>query len=125
MKHGPYAIRDGMYRLSGVELSLVAIAPVADRAAVFAKAGALASKLEYSESGVDQFGTPTSFSADDNSVRFAWGLGGSVNITPSLSARIEWQRVEKVGERFALTTTGNGEFDHVDLVSASVVWRFR
>lgn len=26
---------------------------------------------------------------------------------------------------FALTTTGNGEFDHVDLVSASIVWRFR
>ena len=119
------AIRDGKYRLSGVELSVLAIAPVGERASVFAKAGALASKLEYSESGVDQFGASTSFSADDNSVRFAWGLGGTVNFTPSLAARIEWQRVEKVGERFALTTTGNGEFDHVDLVSASIVWRFR
>lgn len=119
------AIRDGKYRMSGVELSLVAIAPIGERASVFAKAGALASKLKYSESGVDQFGAPASFSADDDQVRLVWGLGGSVSLTPSVSARLEWQRVEKVGERFALTTTGNGLFDHVDLVSASLVWRFR
>lgn len=119
------AVRDGRYELSGVEVSFLGVLPVGEQVTLFAKVGGLASKLKYSESGVDQFGTPASFAADDNQVVFLYGLGAGVNFTDALSARIEWQRVTNVGERFALTATGNGEFDHVDLVSASLIWRFR
>ncbi|MEO8487175.1 MAG: outer membrane beta-barrel protein [Betaproteobacteria bacterium] len=119
------AVRDGRYRLSGVELSLVGTVPVGDRGTVFAKAGGLVSTLKYDESGVDQFGAPASFSHDNRHTLFLWGLGGAYEFVDGLSVRVEWQRAEDAGERFALTDSGNGRFEHVDLISASLQWRFR
>ena len=119
------ARRDGRYRLTGWETSLAGTLPVGDRATVFAKAGVLFSRLKYSESGTNQFDEPTSFSATNNQSRFIWGLGGSFEVWQALSGRLEWQRVEKVGETFALNESGNGRFDHVDLVTLSVQWQFR
>ena len=39
--------------------------------------------------------------------------------------RVEWQRAEDVGETFALTDSGNGRFEHVDMATISLSWRFR
>lgn len=119
------ARRDGRYRLTGWETSLAGTLPVGDRATAFAKAGVLFSRLKYSESGTNQFDEPTSFSATGNQSRFTWGLGGSFEVWQALSGRLEWQRVEKVGETFDLNESGNGRFDHVDLVTLSVQWQFR
>ena len=119
------ATRDGRYRLSGAEVSALAIVPIGDRATLYAKAGALFSRLEYDESGADQFGTPASFSHTSRDTRFLWGLGGSFELAESLSMRVEWQRAEDVGERFALTDSGNGRFDHVDMATIALSWRFR
>lgn len=119
------ARRDGRYELTGIELSGVGILPIADRWAVFAKAGALFSRLEYDETGVNQFSEPASFSHTNRQTRFLWGLGGSFDVTDALSARLEWQRVEKPGKTFALDDSGNGRFDQVDLFSLNVQWQFR
>lgn len=119
------ATRDGRYRLTGAELSALGIVPLGDRATVYAKAGALFSRLKYDESGVDQFGAPASFSHSNRDTKFLWGLGGSFEIVESLSVRVEWQRAEDVGESFALTDSGNGRFDHVDMATIALSWRFR
>jgi hypothetical protein len=119
------ASRDGRYRLAGAELSALGIVPIDDRAALYAKAGALFAKLEYDESGTDQFGTPASFSHTSRETRLLWGLGGSVELVDSLSVRVEWQRAEDIGERFALTDSGNGRFEHVDMATIALQWRFR
>ena len=119
------AARDGRYRLSGAELSALGIVPIGDRATVYAKVGALFSRFEYDESGTDQFGAPASFSHSNRETKLLWGLGGSFEIVESLSMRIEWQRAEDVGERFALTDSGNGRFEHVDMATIALQWRFR
>jgi OOP family OmpA-OmpF porin len=119
------ATRDGRYRLSGVELSALGIVPIGDRATVYAKAGALFSQLKYDESGLNQFGEPGSFSHTNRETKLLWGLGGSFELVDSLAVRIEWQRAEDIGERFALTDSGNGRFEHVDMATIALQWRFR
>ena len=119
------ATRDGRYRLSGAEVSALGIVPLGDRATVYAKAGALFSQLKYDESGLNQFGEPGSFSHTNRETKFLWGLGGSFELVDSLSVRIEWQRAEDIGERFALTDSGNGRFEHVDMATIALQWRFR
>jgi len=119
------ATRDGRYRLSGAEISALGIVPIGDRATVYAKAGALFSQLKYDESGLNQFGEPGSFSHTNRETKFLWGLGGSFELVDSLAVRIEWQRAEDIGERFALTDSGNGRFEHVDMATIALQWRFR
>jgi OOP family OmpA-OmpF porin len=119
------ATRDGRYRLSGAELSALGIVPIGDRATVYAKAGALFAQLKYDESGFNQFGEPGSFSHTDRETKLVWGLGGSFEIVESLSVRVEWQRAEDVGERFAFTDSANGRFEHVDMATIALQWRFR
>jgi len=119
------ATRDGRYRLSGAEVSALGIVPIGDRATVYAKAGALFSQLKYDESGLNQFGEPGSFSHTNRETKFLWGLGGSFELVDSLAVRIEWQRAEDIGERFALTDSGNGRFEHVDMATIALQWRFR
>ena len=119
------ATRDGRYRLSGAEVSALGIVPLGDRATVYAKAGALFSQLKYDESGLNQFGEPGSFSHTNRETKFLWGLGGSFELVDSLAVRIEWQRAEDIGERFALTDSGNGRFEHVDMATIALQWRFR
>jgi hypothetical protein len=119
------ATRDARYRLSGAEISALGIVPIGDRATLYAKAGALFSRFKYDESGVDPFGAPASFSHSSRDTQLLWGLGGSFEIVDSLSVRVEWQRAEDVGERFALTDSGNGRFQHVDMATIALSWRFR
>jgi len=119
------ATRDGRYRVSGAEISALGIVPIGDRATVYAKAGALFSQLKYDESGLNQFGEPGSFSHTNRETKFLWGLGGSFELVDSLAVRIEWQRAEDIGERFALTDSGNGRFEHVDMATIALQWRFR
>ena len=119
------ATRDGRYRLSGAEVSALGIVPLGDRATVYAKAGALFSQLKYDESGLNQFGEPGSFSHTNRETKFLWGLGGSFELVDSLAVRVEWQRAEDIGERFALTDSGNGRFEHVDMATIALQWRFR
>lgn len=121
---GP-ATRDARYRLDGVEVAALAIAPVGSVGTVFAKAGAMFTHLKYDESGTNQFGEPASFSHTDRKTRFTWGIGGTAVLAEQLSLRFDWQRVEDVGQTFALTESGNGRFDHVDYAGVALQWRFR
>ena len=114
---GPAVARRPLPALRCRALGASASCRSATAATVFAKAGALFSQLEYDESGANQFGEPASFSHTNRQTLFLWGLGGTFEIVDSLPLRVEWQRAEDVGERFALTDSGNGRFEHVDLVT--------
>jgi OOP family OmpA-OmpF porin len=119
------ATRDARYRVAGVEVAALGVVPVGDRATVFAKAGAMFTRMKYDEHGANQFGEAASFSHTDRQTRFTWGLGGTYALADALSLRVEWQRVEDVGEPFALTENGNGRFEHLDWAGVALQWRFR
>jgi OOP family OmpA-OmpF porin len=116
--------RDTRHDVSGAQLSLVGLLPVGDRATLHAKLGVLAARVKYAESGFDGRGDPHSFGASDTQARLAWGAGAAWRFTDRLSARADWDRYEGVGRRFALDASGNGRFDHVDMVTASLVFAF-
>lgn len=117
--------RRAEWDLSGFNATLVGMYPFAERFAVMGKVGAFFSKLEFSETTTDADGARSTFNGtDDDQVRLTWGVGGSYRFTDNLSVRLDWDRIEKVGQTFALTEDGNGRFSHVDLWSLNLVWRF-
>ena len=120
--------RQAEWGLSGFNATLVGMIPFAERFTINGKVGAFFSRLEYSESTMAVAGlrtTVTSFNApNNNQVLFTWGAGGSYRFADQWSVRLDWDRIENVGDTFALTDTGNGKFDHVDVWSVNLVWKF-
>ena len=124
-QNGETFSRQAEWDLSGFNATLVGIYPFAERFAVTGKVGAFFSKLEFSETTTDANGARSTFNGpDDDQVRLTWGVGGSYRITDNLSARLDWDRIEKVGQQFALNEEGNGRFRHVDLWSLNLIWKF-
>ena len=123
--HGDTFDRRAEWSLSGFSATLVGMYPFAERFAVIGKVGAFFSRLEFSERTTSSNGERSTFNGpDDNDVRFVWGVGGSYQLTDQIALRLDWDRIDGVGRTFALTTDGNGKFDHVDMWSASLIWRF-
>lgn len=117
--------RDGKYKLSGFNISAVGTWPINDQFSALAKLGVFASTLKYSENGSDARGQPYSFSApNDRQTKFSYGLGAAYRLTDSVSVRADWDRVDGIGNTFALTNDGNGRFDHVDIFTLSAIYRF-
>jgi len=124
-RNGETFARRAEWDLLGFNATLVGIYPFAERFAVTGKVGAFFSKLEFSETTTQSNGTRSTFHGpDDDQVRLTWGIGGSYRITDNLSARLDWDRIEKIGQQFALNEAGNGRFRHVDLWSLNLIWKF-
>jgi opacity protein-like surface antigen len=122
-RQGPFT-RDAEYKLSAVTLGLVGSVPVGANVSLFAKGGVAWTKLEYRESGDDR-GEPFSFTASDlDQLRAMAALGASYAATPNLSIRAEWDRYFDVGNTFALTAEGNGNFDSIDAIWIGLQYRF-
>jgi hypothetical protein len=118
-------VNNATYKIYGVNMSAVANIFVADNVAVFAKAGAFASQLEYSESRSTAFGPAPSFTAPkQRQTKASFGLGAEYRATKNISVRLGWDRFHDIGENFDLTATGNGRFDNVDAYTASALYRF-
>jgi OOP family OmpA-OmpF porin len=123
--HGDTFSRSAEWSLSGFNATLVGMYPFAERFAVIGKVGAFFSKLEFSERTTSSGGDRSTFNGpNDNDVRLMWGVGGSYQLTERIGLRLDWDRIESVGRTFALTEDGNGKFNHVDMWSASLIWRF-
>ena len=116
--------RDTEHEVAGAQLSLVGLMPVGDRFTLHGKVGVLGARVRYAERGFDGRGDPYAFNASDTRARFAWGAGTSWRFADRFSLRVDWDRYEGIGRRFALDASGNGRFDHVDTLAASVVFDF-
>lgn len=106
----------GDVKADGVTLELVGSLPVAERFSLLARLGIIKPhvKLDVSAAGG---GGSASASTTATNVRFTYGLGAQYDFTPSIGARLEWQRFDKLGN----DDTGKGD---VDLVSAGIDFRF-
>ena len=116
----------GRYQLTGTSLALVGDWPLGDTLAVSARGGFVASRLKYDEQGLDAASHPYSFHgpSDNNSGGLA-GLGFSWRPDPQWELRLDWDRWFNVGTRFDVQTDTNGKFDHVDLYTLNLFYRFR
>lgn len=117
--------RNDTWDLSGVDALFVAQYPFAERFAILGKVGAFYSKLDFQEIATDSDGSQSTYHAKaDKDVHLMWGLGGSWRFNERLAARLDWDRIEDVGTKFALDDDGNGRFDHVDVWRVSLIWQF-
>jgi opacity protein-like surface antigen len=117
-------VNNATYKIYGVNVSAVASVLLADNVVLFAKAGAFASQLEYSENRSNAFGSAPSFTAPkQRQTKASFGVGAEYRATKNISVRVGWDRFQDIGETFALTDTGNGRFDHMDAYSAFVLYR--
>jgi OOP family OmpA-OmpF porin len=89
--------------VSGFNASLRGAYPFTDQFSVFAKVG-----MMFWDADVDSFDVSGSDSGED----FSWGVGAGFDFTDNLGVTVEYQG-------FEIEDT-----DTVDLVSASLVWKF-
>lgn len=95
---------------SGFGLYGVAVAPF-DEFSLHVKVGAFSSRTRFDAA-------PTASGLGNSAERhaaFAWGFGGSYAVSPHVSVRVDLER---------LGFTFRSERDHLDMVSASVLYRF-
>lgn len=115
---------DGTYRISGPSFSLVGEVPFNDRLSGLLRVGAFRGEVEYSEAGIDGLGVRYTFHDKERSTTTTAGIGLLWRVTSRVDLRLDYDRYFGVGERFALTGSTNGRFDHVDLLSLNVGFRF-
>lgn len=114
---------DGKYRLDGASLSVFGELAFTPQVSGIVRVGAFNSRLRYSEHGVDGRGTPYSFSHTNDNTDTMAGVGLNWRMTPAWDLRLDYDRYFDIGERFALNETGNGHFDHVDMMSLNLAYR--
>ncbi len=90
--------------VSGFNASVTGTLPIAEQFQVFAKLGMLFWDADFHAPGLG--------SDSDSGEDFSWGVGAGYDFTDNFGARIEYQG-------FEIQDT-----DTVDLISASVVWKF-
>ncbi len=93
--------------VTGFNLSVVGVAPIGERFTVFAKLGMVFWDVDFTE---DYSGAITVY--NDSGEDLSWGLGAGFDFTEQFGARVEYQAFEV------------HDLDTVDLISASVTWRF-
>ncbi len=118
-------VRNAQYKIQGFNLSAVGVWDVNEQFSLHALIGAFYSQLKYSETGSTPQGDSYSFTADDLwQTNLSLGLGASYNFNPQWSLRADWDHFRNIGNTFDFSTSGNGQFDNIDLLSVNLVYRF-
>ena len=89
--------------MSGFNASLRGALPVGEQFSLFAKVG-----MMFWDVDVDS----AELSGSDSGEDFSWGIGAGFDFTETLGATVEYQGFEVE------------DTDTVDLISASLVWKF-
>lgn len=102
----------GTTKLEGTawDLSALGSFPFGNAFSVYGRLGLYNGELKASDPAGNGKGSRSSIT---------WGIGGQVDVTRNLSARIEWQRYNKMG---------GGDFNEkadVDLLNIGALWKFR
>jgi OOP family OmpA-OmpF porin len=98
--------------VTGFVGSAVGILPIGENFNVFGKLGFIYWDADGSGKLRDEGDLVTKISVGEDGTDFAWGVGGTWNITDTFGVRAEYQGFEI------------SEFNSVDFASASVIWSF-
>lgn len=101
----------------GMYVQAVGRAPVANRFSLLAKGGVYFAENEVDFRATGPGGTATA-DESDSEINFVFGMGAEYALTPSMSARFEWERFLNVGDDDV-----GGEAD-VDLVTLGLRFGF-
>jgi len=107
---GKIAASGGETEAWAANLSALIGVPIGDRFSIFAKGGGLYGRTDVSASPSTLFDT-----GHKSGWGWTYGVGASVGLTPTLSARVDWDRYK--------LDFANGRSD-VDMLSAGVQFRF-
>jgi OOP family OmpA-OmpF porin len=113
---------EGRYDLSGPALTVFGEWDFTDSVSGIVRAGVFNAELDYDEVGIA--GAPHAFSNSGSDTRPTFGLGLNWRVSSAWDLRLDYDRFNGVGERFAFTDDGNGRFDHVDVLSLNLAYRF-
>ena len=117
--------RNATYKIQGIDLSAVGTWAITDAWSLHANVGAFFSELKYSEQGSEASGDAYSFSApNDHHTNVSYGVGGAYRFAGNWAVRLDWDRYQDIGQTFSFITSGNGQFDHVDLVTLNLEYHF-
>jgi len=114
---GTFQTATSIYKVSGFSLDAVMTWPPRSRFGVIGRVGLFAWTLDASGTA-SGFGGYSSSSETTTRANIDYGLGLKYDFHPDLGVRAEFQRFVRVG------TDATGKSD-IDLVSASLVYRFR
>lgn len=119
------AVIDGKYRTKGFSFTVFGELEFTENFSGIARFGAFNARVDYTETGVQANGDPWHFRApDDTSTKTTAGLGLNWRFHPNWDLRLDYDRYYDIGSNFSLTETGNGRFDHVDVASVNLAYRF-
>jgi OOP family OmpA-OmpF porin len=106
-------------RIIGLFVDALAMLPIGERFAAYAKVGVLGSETRVfrSTSGAAAPAPGVSTNASTDEANLSYGLGVQYEFARGVTLRVEWQLYANVGE------AGTGETD-VDLYSAGLLFRF-
>jgi len=106
-------------KASGWHVDAVGIWPLQNNFSLFAKLGVIFNEVKTSAgtTGAVAFAPGTNTSPKHSGSNGKLGIGAGYDFTPTVGARVEWERASKLGD----DNTGKGD---VDLLSVGVVFRF-
>jgi opacity protein-like surface antigen len=118
--------RNATYHIQGLNLAAVGRLLLDDQWSLHASVGAFYSQYKYSEFGNQSTGDPYSFTAPNLwQTNLSYGLGVSAQLSNQWVVRADWDRYQHVGNTFSFSTTGNGRFTDIDLLSLNLEYRFQ
>jgi OOP family OmpA-OmpF porin len=106
-------------KASGWHVDAVGIWPLQNNFSLFGKLGVIVNEVKTSAgtTGAVAFAPGTNTSPKHSGSNLKLGIGAGYDFTPTVGARVEWERASKLGD----DNTGKGD---VDLLSVGVVFRF-
>ena len=114
---------EGRYDVDGPALTVFGEWDFSDSVSGMVRAGLINASLDYEEVAVA--GEPYRFESRDYSdTRPTFGLGLNWRMAPRWDLRLDYDRVQGVGQHFAFFDDSNGRFDHIDVMSLNLAYRF-
>jgi OmpA-OmpF porin, OOP family len=111
----PLGELNNVTEVMGVDIDAVAILPLSDMFAIFARFGANYAEVKTSFTGSGFIGV-NDFSESNRETNYQYGAGVQMNFTENLAARLEM-------ENYRLTNPA-GSDDNVEVASLGLVYRF-
>ena len=114
----------GRYRVSGTSAAVVAQWPIGEVFAIAGRLGAVDARVKYDESGHDAGVQSYTFQRKVSNTDTFGGVSLVWRFSPQWSARLGYDRWFDVGDKYALNPDGNGRFDHLDVITANLMYHF-
>lgn len=106
------------YKAKGFQATLVGIIPVSKQVDILGRIGVFRWDWNLTSTGIEG-GVPFSRDETTHGTDVTYGIGAQYNVSKNISARLEWQRFQNVGDQ-----PMNGQ-TNIDMFSLGLVYRFK